>query len=37
MRETTRIASAITKNENKKVYDEYYKGFYQISRFLPVS
>ena len=25
MRETTRIASAITKNENKKVYDEYYK------------
>ena len=25
MRETTRIASAITKNENKKVYDEYCK------------
>ena len=25
MRETTRIGSAITKNENKKVYDEYYK------------
>ena len=37
MRETTRIASAITKNENKKCTMSIIKGFYQISRFLPVS